>query len=218
MTQEALYDSLPFLKTASSAFKEVFFSHAMTTTLAKGQVICLENNQCAHLPIALSGTARVYKVSEEGKELTLYRIEAGDSCILTASCILNHQAFPANAVAQTDMEALVVSASDVHEWMHKYPDWRQYIFQLIARRLSNVIELVEEVAFQRMDARLASYIHDHSASGDVIQSTHEGIATDLGTSREVVSRLLKEFEQQGIIALSRGEIRVIEREKLGKSR
>ena len=217
MTPEAIVERLPFLKTAGSAFRETFFAHAIVTTVPAGGAICLEDNQCAHLPIALSGTARVYKVSEEGKELTLYRVEPGESCILTASCILNQQAFPANAVALTDMEAIVVPATDVNQWMHEYHDWRQYIFQLIARRLGNVIELVEEVAFQRMDVRLATYLYDESASGDKIRRTHESIATDLGTSREVVSRLLKELEQQNIIALSRGEIQVLKRSKLTRN-
>lgn len=217
MTQESIADCLPFLKTAKPAFRETFFLHAIVTTVPAGGAICLENNQCAHLPIALSGTARVYKVSDEGKELTLYRVERGESCILTASCILNQKAFPANAVALTDMEAIVIPAADVNLWMHDYHDWRQYIFQLIARRLSNVIELVEEVAFQRMDSRLATYLYDESASGDKIRRTHESIATDLGTSREVVSRLLKELEQQGLIALARGEIRVLKRRKLTRN-
>lgn len=218
MNRESILERLPFLRTAAPAFREVFFEHAIQTTVKKGQPICLENNQCAHLPIALSGVARVYKVSDEGKELTLYRIEAGESCILTASCILNQQAFPANAVAVTDIDAIVVSSNHVNQWMHEYQDWRQYIFQLIARRLSNVIELVEEVAFQRMDTRLATYIYDASEASDTIKKTHEVIATDLGTSREVVSRLLKEFELQGIVALARGEIRVLKRSKLAKNR
>ena len=218
MTQDAILDRLPFLRKASPAFQEVFFREAIQATVTKGQPICLENNQCAHLPIALTGVARVYKVSNEGKELTLYRIEAGESCILTASCILNQQVFPANAVAVTDIEAIVVPASHVNQWMHDHHDWRQYIFTLIARRLSNVIELVEEVAFQRMDVRLASYIHESSAITHVLMKTHESIATDLGTSREVVSRLLKELEQRGIVALSRGEVRVLNRDKLAKNR
>ena len=218
MTPESITDCLPFLRTASPAFKEAFFSRAVVTTVPAGQAICLENNQCVHLPIALSGVARVYKVSGEGKELTLYRVEAGESCILTASCILNQLAFPANAVAQTDMEAIVVPANEVHQWMHEYRDWRQYIFELIARRLGNVIELVEEVAFQRMDTRLAAYLHERSEQAEVIRKTHEGIATDLGTSREVVSRLLKELEQQGLVVLARGEVRILERGKLNKNR
>ena len=217
MTQESIIDCLPFLKTAASAFRETFFAQAIVTSVPAGGAICLENNQCAHLPIALSGVARVYKVSDEGKELTLYRVEPGESCILTASCILNQQAFPANAVALTDMEAIVIPASDVNQWMHKHHDWRQYIFQLIARRLGNVIELVEEVAFQRMDVRLAAYLHESSTHSDIIRRTHESIATDLGTSREVISRLLKEFEQQGLVALSRGEIKILEREHLTRN-
>ncbi len=167
-----------------------------------------------HLPIVMTGVARVYKASDEGKELTLYRIESGESCILTASCIINQIVFPANAVAMSEIEALVVSPTDVKQWMQTYPDWRHYIFGLLSQRFASVIELVEEVAFQRMDTRLNSYLYESSDSESVLKKTHEEIATELGTSREVISRLLKELENKNLVALSRGQIEVLNRPKL----
>ena len=163
---------------------------------------------CTFVDEVLSGEARVYKANDEGKELTLYRIEAGESCILTASCILNQIVFPANAVAVTDVEARVVSTTDVKSWMAEHAVWQQYIFSLISKRFASVIELVEEVAFQRMDTRLMSYLRA-STSSDILKKTHEAIATDLGTSREVISRLLKDLENKGIVALSRGTIKIL---------
>lgn len=218
MDRQKVFELLPFLETARADFKEAFFEKSHFVTVPGGHVICLERNQCMHLPIVISGTARVYKASDEGKELTLYRIESGESCILTASCIINQVVFPANAVAMSDIEALVVSPHDVRDWMRRYPDWRDYIFDLLSRRLASVIELVEEVAFQRMDARLSAYLQDLSAGAPVIKKTHEAIATELGTSREVISRLLKELEHNGVVQLSRGQIEVVDRPKLLEAR
>ena len=209
MNQDTLVETLPFLQSAPAAFRAAFFEKSMSATVPAGSFICMESNHCVHLPIVLSGEARVYKANDEGKELTLYRIEPGESCILTASCILNQIVFPANAIAVTDVEALVISTADVKSWMAEYAVWQQYIFGLISKRFASVIELVEEVAFQRMDTRLMSYLRD-SAASDTLKKTHETIATDLGTSREVISRLLKDLENKGIVALSRGTIKILE--------
>lgn len=214
MKREDMRRQLPFLMNASSEFRALFAEKSIRAEVPRGHMICMEQNQCVHLPIVVKGTARVFKSSDEGKELTLYRIEEGESCILTASCILNQIAFPANAVAQTDIEAILVSSSDVRMWMESYPDWQLYIFGLLSQRLASVIELVEEVAFQRMDRRLSSYLYQASEQANEIKMTHEAIASDLGTSREVISRLLKDLENQGILALSRGGVTVVERDKL----
>lgn len=214
MDQQQILQTLPFLISAAPKFQQTFFDKSIAVTVPAGKVICLERKACPHLPIVLHGMARVYKANEEGKELTLYRIEAGESCILTTSCILNDIVFPANAVAVSDVDALVVPASEVVAWMDTYPDWRRYIFGLISERLSAVIELVEEVAFQRMDTRLSSYIREATKESPVLNKTHEMIATDLGTSREVISRLLKDLENKGIVELSRGHLKVMNAEKL----
>lgn len=208
MDQSQALDTLAFLPNASSAFQDTFFETAIHKTVPAGSFICLEDNECGYLPLVLKGEARVYKMSDEGRELTLYPILPGDSCILTASCIMNNIVFPANAVAVTDVEAMLVPSRDVRHWLAVYPDWSRYIFSLLSRRLVDVISLVEEVAFQRMDVRLARYLADAATADPVIRKTHEAIATDLGTSREVVSRLLKELEYKDVLSLSRGAITI----------
>lgn len=164
----------------------------------------MEGNACAHLPLILAGNARVYKLSDEGRPITLYRIPPGESCILTASCILSDRAFPAFAEAETDVEALVIPSALFREWFGQFDAWRTYVLDLLSRRLATMIELVEEVAFHRVDERLAAYLLD--AGAPEIVRTHEQIAADLGTSREVVSRILKDFEHHGWVALARGMI------------
>lgn len=214
MDQSKALNTLAFLPNAAEAFRHVFLETAIHKTVPAGSFICLENNQCGFLPLVLQGEARVYKMSDEGRELTLYPILPGDSCILTASCIMNDIVFPANAIAVSDVEALLVPSQQVRTWLTAYPDWSSYIFSLLSRRLVDVISLVEEVAFQRMDVRLARYLSDASASNMVIKKTHEAIATDLGTSREVVSRLLKELEYKSVLSLSRGAITILQPDAL----
>ena len=212
--QRAL-EVFPFLKSADETFLVPFFEEGTHHVLPAGQFICMEGNQCAHLPLVLTGTARVYKMAESGREITLYRIEPGESCILTASCLLSRLAFPAFAVTETEVEAFVVPAGVLSTWLHEHDAWRSYLFDLLAHRLSTTIELVEEVAFRHMDARLAAYlVQATTATRPRLERTHEGVAADLGTSREVVSRLLKDFEQKGFVALARGAIHVQEQEQL----
>ena len=208
-SNQPVYERFPFLARAEPSLRTAFFDHAMRTQLAKGTFICMEGNRCAHLPLVVSGTARVYKISEQGREITLYRIAPGESCILTASCVISDRAFPAFAIAETDIDAFAIPTMHFRAWMNQYEGWRAYVFELLATRLSTVMEVVEEVAFHHMDARLASYLLEATGGeGGLIRKTHEAIAADLGTSREVVSRILKEFERKGYLSLSRGAVQV----------
>ena len=201
-------DVLPFLQESDDIFTEQFFQHGQYARIACGEYICMEGNQCSRLPVVLSGIARVYKIAENGREITLYRIVSGQSCILTASCILSDISFPAFAVAESDIEAIVVPNEFVSAWLKEYDNWKEYVFEMLAHRLSGVVELVEEIAFQKIDIRLADYLVRFAGSGEIVEKTHEAVAADLGTSREVISRILKDFEQEGLVELSRGEIRV----------
>jgi CRP/FNR family transcriptional regulator len=175
-----------------------------------GSPICDQGMQCQHLALIISGTARVYKLGENGREITLYRIGSGESCILTASCIVNGSPFPAFAVCEEPIEALVIDSNKVRQWTDEFPVWRNYLFSLISDRLGDVISVIEEVAFRRVDRRLAGYLLQRTRGNvrDTIKITHQAIASDLGTSREVVSRILKDFEHQGVISVSRGQLRI----------
>jgi len=175
--------------------------------LPPAQHICMEGRHCSSLALLISGTARVYKLGESGKEITLYRVEAGESCVLTLSCIASGKAFPAFAISETDVEAIIIPTSKVRSWMEQQPSWRDYAWELIASRLADVISLVEEITFKRMDERLAHYLEQQRQQhGEQLTITHQQIAADLGTSREVISRLLKDLQQRGELSLGRGQI------------
>jgi CRP/FNR family transcriptional regulator len=219
ITDQAIIDDLirqfHFLQCAPADFVRQFFKAAKIMQLPDNQPICQQGMQCSHLALVIEGTARVFKIGENGREITLYRIGPGESCILTASCIMSQKPFPAFAVSEQPIQALIISTSDVVRWSNQEQAWRDYLFELISERLSDVISIVEEVAFRRVDRRLAGYLLQHTDNeSNRMQATHQSIASDLGTSREVVSRILKDFEQQELISITRGAITLQDRDRL----
>lgn len=204
--REKIFDLFPLFRNAGEDVTAELFQHSKLAELPANQFICMEGNKCSCIPLVLEGRARVYKLSEAGREITLYRVEPGESCIMTASCILSGVEFPAFAATETEVEAIVIPPEILKRWINQYEVWRQFLCGMLASRLSEVISVVEEVAFQRVDTRTAEYLLHAADTGGAIKKTHQDIATDIGTSREVVSRILKEFEHKGWITLARGEI------------
>jgi len=204
----------PVVGQLSQLHQDEFFGVVARTDLERGSSVCGEGQQCTHLPLVLSGNVRVFKLSESGREITLYRIEPGQSCVLTASCMIGGSPFPANAVIEEDVAALLVPLAQVQRWLQDSPAWRDFLFSLVAERLAEVISVVEEVAFRRVDARIADYILSKADASGRLERTHQTIAFDLGTSREVVTRILKDLEYRGIVRLARGEVRLRDRSAL----
>ena len=180
-----------------------------TKKLPRNTVIYIEGDPCPGIGFLLSGEIRVFKKAESGREITLYEICPGESCILNASSILANRPYPANATAISDIEVLLLPAEVFQKLMAGYDDMRNFIFKLFIDRLSMIIELVEEVAFGRMDTRLLDYLIEKSDHGK-LSGTHQSIANHLGTSREVITRLLQDLEQKGKIALSRSLIQLLD--------
>lgn len=207
-------DILPILKVPEIA--RVISAGAKVVDAEPGQVICHQGQQCAQLSLLVSGVVRVFRVGENGREMTLYRILPGDSCVLSASCILGQRSFPAIARVEQTAKAIMVPNHMVREWMASHEAWRDYIFSLFSNRLADVISRVDELAFQRVDHRLARYLLDNANSSAELRLTHQQIADDLGTAREVISRVLKEFELQSAIELTRGRIRLLDLQTLAE--
>jgi CRP/FNR family transcriptional regulator len=133
---------------------------------------------------------------------------------LTANAILSQKNFPAVATVEKEAEAIMIPAETFRDWVRRFDIWREFVFELLSQRLSAVMAIVEEVAFRRMDARLASLLSERSRGSDLIKITHQEIAAELGSSREVISRILEDFSAQGIVEVARGSIRVLDREAI----
>lgn len=189
-------------------------THGVILTLDAGQYVCWEGDSCGYLPFVIDGLVRIYKVSESGRELTLYRIHPGESCILTVSCILNNKQFPANAVVEEPVRAIGVPAKVVADWTNRHEVWRRFVFGMMSSRLDSIIDLVDSVTFKRLDIRVSEHLLAVSQSEGPIKSTHQELAAELGSSREVVSRILKDFEHREMISLERGVIHITDRKKL----
>jgi len=206
---DRLVGTFPFFSTLPQRSRDAILAQAVSKKLTHKQVLAGGGAECAFLPFVIEGTLRIYKASEAGREITLYRIERGESCILSATCILNGGGFPAIAEAEGDTEVALLPARLLVRLVEDNAQWRRYMFDLYAKRLENVLTLVDEVAFHHMDSRLAAYLVRHAgARQKVVTTTHGEIAAELGTSREVVTRILADFELDGLIATSRGRIRI----------
>ena len=206
----------PFLATLPARERDALLSASVRKTLENRQGLVRAGMECAHVPFVITGMLRIFKASENGRELTLYRIEPGETCILTATCVLSGNGFPANAEAEGPTEVLLMPSRRLLPLMEESPAWRTFLFGLYAKRLDMALTLVEEVAFHHVDERISALLAREGAAGaGVISRTHEQIADELGTSREVVTRILRDFELAGTIQTSRGKIRVLKPGDLG---
>ncbi len=207
---ERIARALPLLQHAPPDLIREFQQAAFFARIPAGRDVFLEGDRVDAIALLISGVVRVYKIGETGREITLYRFGNGQSCILTANAILSQKTFPAVATVERDAEAVMIPADTFRDWIGRHDLWRNFVFDLLSLRLASVMELVEEVAFRRMDGRVASLLLDRSRGSGPIRLTHQEIAAELGTSREVISRLLEDFTEQGVIRLGRGQIEVLD--------
>ncbi|MCW9015228.1 MAG: Crp/Fnr family transcriptional regulator [Gammaproteobacteria bacterium] len=171
---------------------------------------------CNNFMFILKGIIRIYQTAEDGRELTLYRVEAGDLCILSLNSMLQNQSFNAIAETETDVTALVLNADDFKVAMNGSETFRNYVVTTLTERLCETMYLIQNTAFNHLNMRLACMLGSlfERNQGPVLKITHQDLAHELGTTREVISRILKEFERQDCIKLSRGYIKLASAEGL----
>lgn len=159
-----------------------------------------------NLLLLLDGTLRVQQVSEGGREIVLYRVHAGESCVLTTACLLAYEEYSAEGITETDVQAVAIPKTVFDDLIASSAEFRRFVFTAYSRRITDLFLVIEEVAFRRVDIRLAQKLLDLAGSENGVHATHQQLATELGTAREVVSRLLQEFQRRGWVALSRGSV------------
>lgn len=204
---DALRARYRWCATASEATLRRVLEQSVTVRVAAGQTVFAEAADCTRFPLVLEGTIRVRKLSPQGKELLLYRVEPGESCILTSSCLLGARDYTASAIAETDVRVLAMPRALFLDLLDSEAAFRTEVFELFAARMTELMALVDAVAFQKLDQRLANRLLGH---GSVLQISHLQLAQELGSVREIISRLLGDFAQRGALRLGRGRIEILD--------
>ncbi len=207
-TMVDLEQAFPFIGELG-ALREQFVDLLHYQRFEAGTVILDVGHRCSGVLLVLSGQIRIYKLSEEGKEITLYRIGKGETCVLTIACLLGtgDVLFPVAASAEQPTEAVVIPVEIFRRLFYENPSLQKFFFTSLSAKFYSVLGLLENVTFKRTSDRLMDFLITKTAGGTYpLYATHEAIAAELGTSREVISRLLKELENKGSVRLSRGKI------------
>ena len=194
----------PVLAELPQKLQQEIAATAQSVTVPSGATIFDERQPCQGFPFILSGAIRVAKVSASGRELPLYRVTPGETCIITSSCLLGNVPYNARGTAESETVLVVLPQGLFTELLAQAP-FRNFIFNLFAERMADLMRLVEEVAFRKLDQRLAALL---LGKGRVVHATHQQLADELGSVREMVSRLLKGFSEQGLVGLGREQIEI----------
>jgi CRP/FNR family transcriptional regulator len=202
-----LLGRFPFFAELAPARLDALLADAQLLRAPAGTVLFDAHQPCRGFPLVLEGSVRVTKAAPNGREILLYRVEPGQSCILSGGCLLGHSDYTASGIAETDVELVSLPPAPFNELMLQFEPFRRYVFSSYGERLSEVMELVEEVAFRQLDARLAQLL---IRRGPVLEGTHQQLADELGSVREIVSRLLRGFEQRGWVRLARERVTVLD--------
>ena len=188
------------------AVQKTLLERSAILTLPKDTVVFGPGKSPENMLFLLDGTVRVQQVSDTGREIVLYRILAGQSCVLTTACLLAYEDYSATAIAETEVTAAAIPRAVFDDLVARSHAFRAFVFAAFSKRITDLFLVIDEVAFQQMDIRLAHKLLELAGEGDTVRSTHQQMSVELGTAREVVSRQLQEFQRRGWIAQSRGEI------------
>ncbi len=212
--REQVLNFYPALATLSPERLERLLAPNRQVQLPAGSAVFSENQACPGFPLLLAGRIKVVKQAANGRELLLYRVQPGGSCIISSSCLLGQTDYNARGIAETPLNLLILPVNEFSQLLVDHPPFRDFVFHLFAERISELMQLVEEVAFARLDQRLAKLLL--ARPSDQLNITHQQLADELGSVREIVSRLLKGFAAQGLVLLGREQLTVIDRTGLQK--
>lgn len=208
-------DVFPFWNEISETEKEFICNHSTDIVYKKGTTIH-DSTECSGVIFVRNGCLRVYMMSDEGKDITLYRLYKGDMCMLSASCVLSSITFDVLIDAEEDSECYVINGPAFMKISNDNPKVKIFSLETAVSRFSDVMWVMQQILFMSMDKRLAIFLLDESSrtGSDFIALTHEQIAKYIGSAREVVSRMLKYFVNEGIVKSSRKGITIIDKQRL----
>ena len=208
----------PILADLDAAHRDMLFAHALFPTMEAGAVAYEEDWDCPNYLMCLEGRTRVTKASAAGREMLIYKVEPGGTCVLTTQCLLSGGRFPAQSVAETRTELAAVPASVFHRVMAEAPKFNAFVIGDYTRLLASLFSLVDEVAFAPLEQRLARRLLAEADGRHIIAKTHQQLADDVGSVREMVSRHLGEWEKAGWVRIGRGHVEILDRSAIATRR
>lgn len=214
MTDPDWTHRFPGLSALEPEVRNTLASRAHVMSAPAGTVLFGPGKPAENLLLLLDGVVRVSQTSESGREIVLYRVHAGESCVLTTACLLAHENYAAEGTAETDVTAAALPRGVFDELVARSATFRHFVFSAYSRRISDLFLTIDEIAFQKMDLRLALKLLELADANGELQTTHQRLATELGTAREVISRQLSEFQRRGWVTQARGSVRIVDRRAL----
>ncbi|SFI32902.1 Crp/Fnr family transcriptional regulator [Jannaschia pohangensis] len=215
MTQDWV-DRFPGLSRLEAPVKDMLRAQSKVMSLPPDTTIFGPGKSPENMLFLLDGTVRVQQVSDSGHEIVLYRIHSGESCVLTTACLLAYDDYSAEGITETDVQAAAIPRAVFDDLVARSKSFRDFVFAAFSKRITDLFVMIDEVAFQRMDVRLADRLIELADDEGVVATTHQKLSVELGTAREVISRQLQEFQRRGWIAQSRGRVNLMDRTALMK--
>ena len=209
---DKILSQLPFWTSLSEDEKERVRQRAFVNQYGKGTIINNCNNECLGMLLVLSGEIRTYLFSEEGREVSLFRLYSGDLCVLSASCVISQITFETQMIAQQNTKALIVPVDVIAALREKNIHFRCFLYELATKRFSDVMWAMQQILFKGLDRRLAGFLLAEAERTDsnVIHMTHEQIAQHISSAREAVARMFKHFAEDGLVDIKRGAITLLD--------
>lgn len=214
MEPQHWYETLSALRAIRDPTGLRLLESARLVDLPAGARVFETGASCAHYLIVIEGWVRVQQLSTSGKEIVLYRVGPGETCVLTTSCLLAHGHYPAEGVCETKVRAASLSAQAFRQALDSSEGLRRFIFQAYGEKLAQLLRLLDEIAFGRLEVRLARRLLALAGDATRLDKTHHELATEIGSAREVVSRTLKRFAERGWVRLHRGGVELLDRAAL----
>ncbi len=204
-------ETFPDLAALPPGDRALLSERAQRMRLPPGTTVFAPGHRAESFLLLIDGTVRVQQTAASGREIVLYRVIGGETCIMTTACLLSDELYSAEGVTETEVDAVAIPKEAFEEAIARSAGFRRLVFSEYSHRISDVMHVVEEVAFGRLDKRLAQRLLALARGGDMLETTHQDLATELGTAREVVGRQLKELERRGWVRVARGRIEIADR-------
>ncbi len=206
---ESVFNMFPFYSDMAEADKKLLRDSVLRKDLEKGQIMMGDHNRCIGIPMVVKGQLRLFRLSEKGREMTLYRIRAGELCILASVCTMGSVEYDFSVEAEKNSVLAIIPADTFTELLYRSQPFKAYVFNALAQKLILSIETIEMLIFNSIEERIMAYLQSHANAAGEVKITHEKMAVELGSSREVITRQLKKMAEKELIALKRGCIKLM---------